>query len=90
VEYDVFIHVDLSEGMPKTGIQRRRIMEFIHGLRDDPHTPGDFTDKDASLRTREVKIVAENPRLARGTPEQLNHIEISPFGLHRLDAAPGA
>ena len=59
MEYDVFIHVDLSEGMPKTGIQRRRIMEFIHGLRDDPHTPGDFTDKDASLRTREVKIVGD-------------------------------
>jgi hypothetical protein len=26
--------------------------------------------------------VAENPRLARGTVEQLNRIEISPFGLH--------
>jgi hypothetical protein len=25
--------------------------------------------------------VAENPRLARGTPEQLNNIELSPFGL---------
>lgn len=26
--------------------------------------------------------VAENPRLANGTPSQLNHIEISAFGLH--------
>lgn len=26
--------------------------------------------------------VAENPRLARGTPQQLNNIEISPFGIH--------
>jgi len=26
--------------------------------------------------------VAENPRLARGKHRQLNHIEISPFGLH--------
>jgi hypothetical protein len=26
--------------------------------------------------------VTQNPRLARGTREQLNHIEISPFGLH--------
>lgn len=26
--------------------------------------------------------VAENPRLAAGRPSQLNHIEISPFGLH--------
>lgn len=29
--------------------------------------------------------VAENPRLARGTPAQLNHIETSPFGLHWPD-----
>jgi len=28
---------------------------------------------------------AENPRLARGTPEQLAHIEISPSGLHWPD-----
>jgi Protein of unknown function (DUF2442) len=26
--------------------------------------------------------VAQNPRLAGGTHQQLNHIEISPFGLH--------
>jgi Protein of unknown function (DUF2442) len=26
--------------------------------------------------------VAENPRLACGTPEQLNHVELSPFGIH--------
>ncbi|NBP25044.1 MAG: DUF2442 domain-containing protein, partial [Proteobacteria bacterium] len=26
--------------------------------------------------------VALNPRLAQGTPQQLGHIEISPFGLH--------
>jgi hypothetical protein len=26
--------------------------------------------------------VALNPRLARGTAEQLNHIELSPFGVH--------
>jgi hypothetical protein len=30
-------------------------------------------------------LVAENPRLARGTHQQLNHIEISPFGLHWPD-----
>ena len=29
--------------------------------------------------------VAENPRLARGTPEQLNNIELSSFGLHWPD-----
>ena len=25
---------------------------------------------------------ARNPRLARGTPEQLNRIELSPYGIH--------
>ena len=29
--------------------------------------------------------VAENPRLAHGTAEQLNNIELSPFGLHWPD-----
>jgi hypothetical protein len=29
--------------------------------------------------------VAQNPRLARGTHQQLNHIEISPLGLHWPD-----
>ena len=29
--------------------------------------------------------VAENPRLMAGTHEQLNHIEVSPFGLHWPD-----
>ena len=29
--------------------------------------------------------VSENKRLAKGTDEQLNHIEISPYGLHWPD-----
>ncbi|MDA3872689.1 MAG: DUF2442 domain-containing protein [Kiritimatiellae bacterium] len=29
--------------------------------------------------------VEKNPRLSVGTPAQLNHIEISPFGLHWPD-----
>jgi hypothetical protein len=29
--------------------------------------------------------VAENARLAKGTPAQLDHIELSPFGLHWPD-----
>ncbi|HTG45487.1 MAG TPA: DUF2442 domain-containing protein [Verrucomicrobiae bacterium] len=28
---------------------------------------------------------ADNPRLAAGTPAQLNNIEVSPFGLHWPD-----
>jgi hypothetical protein len=29
--------------------------------------------------------VADNPRLARGTPEQLSRMELSPFGVHWPD-----
>jgi hypothetical protein len=29
--------------------------------------------------------VSGNPRLAHGTPEQLNNIQVSPFGLHWPD-----
>jgi hypothetical protein len=29
------------------------------GLRQQPHTPGDFTEKDASLRIREVKLIGD-------------------------------
>ncbi|HMP82377.1 MAG TPA: DUF2442 domain-containing protein [Verrucomicrobiota bacterium] len=29
--------------------------------------------------------VADNPRLSRGTPQQLNNIELSPYGLHWPD-----
>ena len=34
-------------------------MQFIHDLHKAPRTPGDFTDKDASLRTREVKLLGD-------------------------------
>ncbi len=34
----------------------------------------------------EIKFpVDKNPRLSKGSPEQLNHIEISPLGLHWPD-----
>ena len=34
-------------------------MKFIHGLRDRPRTKGDYTDKDASLQIRQVKIIGD-------------------------------
>jgi len=35
---------------------------------------------------REIRFpVSENPRLTVGTPQQLNHLEISPFGVHWPD-----
>ena len=57
--YEVYMHFGLLESVPKSGIQRRKIMDFIYSLREHPDTQGDFTDKDASLRERQIKIVGD-------------------------------
>jgi hypothetical protein len=57
--YDVFVHFGLLDRVPKTGVQRQRIMDFIHSLYEHPYTAGDFTDRDASQRDREVKVIGD-------------------------------
>jgi len=39
------MHLGLLDGIPKSGVQRRRIMDFIYSLRDSPYTAGDFSNK---------------------------------------------
>ena len=57
--YEVYLHIDLLDAVPKSGIQRRKIMKFINRLREQPQTKGDYTDKDASLRIRQIKIIGD-------------------------------
>ena len=57
--YEVYLHIGLLDAVPKSGAQRKSIMDFIYGLRDRPRTEGDYTDKDASLRVRQIKIVGD-------------------------------
>ena len=60
----------------------------MNTLTDTAHTAA-FIGGEIIVRMesgREIRFpVAGNPRLARGTPAELNHIEISPFGLHWPD-----
>ena len=56
---EVYMHLDLLDAVPKSGGQRRKIMDFIYSLREHPDTRGDFTDKDASLRERQIKLVGD-------------------------------
>ena len=56
---EVYLHLGLLEVVPKSGTQRGRIMDFIRGLRDNPDTPGDFTDRDARQRIRQIKIIGD-------------------------------
>ncbi len=53
------MHLGLSDAVPKTGLQRRKIMDFIRSLPEHRDTRGDFTDKDASLRERQIKVVGD-------------------------------
>ncbi|HEV7401792.1 MAG TPA: hypothetical protein VGO11_02655 [Chthoniobacteraceae bacterium] len=53
------MHSDLLDSVPKTGQQRRKILEFIRYLRDHPGTPGDYTEVGASLRELQVKIIGD-------------------------------
>ena len=60
----------------------------MNTLTDTAHTAA-FIGGEIIVRMesgREIRFpVADNQRLARGTPAQLNRIEISPFGLHWPD-----
>ena len=59
-QYEVYLHADLLDAVPKSGGQRRRIMDFIRTLREYPRTQGDYTDKDASRRVRQIKIIGDH------------------------------
>ncbi len=58
-DYEVYMHIGLLDAVPKSGIQRRKILDFICHLREHPDTLGDFTDKDASLRERQIKVIGD-------------------------------
>jgi hypothetical protein len=57
--YAVYLHLDLLDIFPGRGEQRRLIMVFIRSLAENPYLPGDFTDQDENLRTRQIKIVGQ-------------------------------
>jgi mRNA-degrading endonuclease RelE of RelBE toxin-antitoxin system len=57
--YQVYLNIDLLEAVPKSGRQRQDIMKFIYSLRERPRTKGDYTDKDASLQIRQIKIIGD-------------------------------
>ncbi len=58
--HEVYLHLGVLDAVPKSGDQRRKIMDFIRSLRERPGTPGDYTDRDSSLRDRQIKIVGDH------------------------------
>lgn len=58
--YRIFLHVELLDGIPARGEARKRIMDFIRSLADNPNTPGDFSDFDEEQRSRQIKIIGRH------------------------------
>jgi len=59
MRYAVYLHLELLEVIPKNSVQGRRILKFTRSLADDPFRDGDFTEKAASLRSLQIKIVGD-------------------------------
>jgi mRNA-degrading endonuclease RelE of RelBE toxin-antitoxin system len=57
--YAVYLHFELLEVVPKRGAQQQKILRFIQSLAENPFAEGDFTDKDETSRTRQIKIVGD-------------------------------
>jgi mRNA-degrading endonuclease RelE of RelBE toxin-antitoxin system len=57
--HDVYLHLGLLDAVPKTGVHRQRIMDFIKSLRENPDTQGDITDRDDTDRTRQIKVIGD-------------------------------
>jgi mRNA-degrading endonuclease RelE of RelBE toxin-antitoxin system len=57
--YAVYLHFELLEAIPKRGAQQQKILRFIRTLSEDPFAEGDYTDKDKTLRTRQIKIIGD-------------------------------
>jgi hypothetical protein len=55
--YAIYINEAALAFAPKSGVQRQRVMDFIRLLADNPDTPGDFSEKDNSGRTVQVKMI---------------------------------
>ncbi len=58
--YDVYIHADLLDRMPKAEGDQAAIMKFIRALATQPHACGDFTEKDTALRPQQVKVIGSH------------------------------
>lgn len=57
--YRVYLHLDLLETLPRGSAQKRKILNFLRWLEQNPFARGDYTDRDTSLRVREIKVIGD-------------------------------
>jgi hypothetical protein len=56
----VFIHEQALGAAPKSGRSGQEVMSFIRSLAGNPNTVGDFSERDETGRTVQVKIVGRH------------------------------
>jgi hypothetical protein len=56
-EYQIYTRLEAINALPRDPKQRMMIFKFFDLLSRMPHTPGDFKEKDITLREHEVKVV---------------------------------
>lgn len=55
--YAVYINQAALDSAPKSGTQRKLVMDFVRSLAENPNFTGDFSEKDDTDRTLYVKVV---------------------------------
>ncbi len=58
--YAVYINEATLSSAPRSGPQRKYLVEFIRLLAVNPNSPGDFSDQDDTGRTIQVKLVGRH------------------------------
>ena len=58
--YAVYINEAALSFAPRSGPQRKYLMEFIRLLAVNPNIPGDFSEQDGTGRTIQVKLVGRH------------------------------
>ena len=55
--YAIYINEAALASAPQSGSQRQHVFKFVRSLAENPHSPGDFSEKDNDGRTIQVKVV---------------------------------
>ena len=58
--YRVYLHFELLEALPKPRVARGKSPSLPPHIGDDPFQTGDYSQRDASLRTQQVKVIDDH------------------------------
>ena len=57
--YKVLVTIEALQMKRPSGVERDRILSFLEALANNPDRPGDYTERDNSGRSVQIKIVGD-------------------------------